>query len=126
MKSFLLLMISLCIVIVIHAQNETQTLFSIKPADTSIIPKTYPYKKFKWNDSLSDQLRKKLFGNEMPVAGSMRKGLVYLGNNQNGFDVYQTMQDNMYILKPDSTFESNMPVLKLSLEQKPVMDEKRN
>ena len=126
MKSFLLLMISLFIGMVIQAQNKTPTSFSIKPADTSIIPKAYPYQKFKWKDSLADQLRKKFFGNKMPVAGSMRKGFVYLGNNQNGFDVYQTMQDNMYILKPDSTFVSNMPVLKSSIEQRPVLDENKN
>ena len=101
----------------IHAQNETQTSFSIKPADTSIIPQRYPYKKFKWNDPLSTELRK-LFSNEKPPPGSLRKGFIYDGNNQNGFDIYQTMQDNMYILKPDSTFVSNMPVLKLSLEER--------
>jgi hypothetical protein len=46
----------------------------------------------------------------MPVLRSMSKPFIYLGNNQKGFDVYKTMQDNMHILKPDSTFASNMPV----------------
>jgi hypothetical protein len=39
---------------------------------------------------------------------------VYLGNNGNGSDIYQSPIDNMPILMYDSSFASNMPVLKLA------------
>ena len=56
-----------------------------------------------------------------PLAGSMPKRFNYLGNNRQGFDIYQTPQDNMYILRPDSTFASNMPVAGgLNFAYKPV------
>lgn len=35
---------------------------------------------------------------------------VYRGNNGQGFDIYDSPIDNMSILKPDSSFASNMPV----------------
>ena len=57
----------------------------------------------------------------MLLAGSMPKRLNYFGNNLQGFDTYQTPYDNMYILKPDSTFTSNMPVANTyNLIMKPV------
>jgi hypothetical protein len=48
----------------------------------------------------------------------MPKRFIYPGNNQKGFDVYETVQDNVYILKPDSTFASNMHVLKMAVTEK--------
>jgi len=126
MKRFFLLLISFVIVIFIHAQINPQIPLSINPYDNLIAGRKFSPQKFKWNDSLSSELRKKIFSNETPPPGSLRKGFVYDGNNQNGFDIYQTMQDNMYILKPDSTFVSNMPVFKLSLEERTAIDEKRN
>ncbi len=125
MKRFLLILTNFFIVIFIHAQTNPQTPLSINPYDSLITGKKFPPQKFKWNDPHSE-LRKKLFPDETPPGGSLRKGFIYRGNNQNGFDFYQTIQDNMYILKPDSTFVSNMPVLKLSLEEKRVTDEKKN
>jgi hypothetical protein len=126
MKRLLLLFVNFFVIVIIHAQTNPPTPFSINPYDSLITGKRFPPQKFKWNDSLSSKLREKLLSNETPPPGSLRKGFVYKGNNQNGFDVYQTLQDNMYILKPDSTFVSNMPILKFSLEQKPVMDENKN
>lgn len=34
---------------------------------------------------------------------------VYKGNNQQGFDIYESPIDNMSILRPDSGFQSAMP-----------------
>ncbi len=34
---------------------------------------------------------------------------VYKGNNQHGFDIYESPIDNMSILRPDSGFQSVMP-----------------
>src|SRR5690349_19923364 len=112
MKKLLLLSVNFFVIVIIHAQTNPPTPFSINPYDSLIAGKKFPLQKFKWNDSLSSKMREKLFSNETPPTGSLPKGFVYKGNNQNGFEVYQTMQDNMYILKPDSTFVSNMPVLK--------------
>jgi hypothetical protein len=42
--------------------------------------------------------------------------LVFLGNNNKGFDMYQSPVDNMGILKPDNSFASNMPVAKMETE----------
>jgi len=126
MKRLLLLSVNFCIVIFIYAQTNSQTPFPINPYDSLITGKRFTPQKFKWNDSLSSELRKKLFSNETPPPGSLRKGFIYRGNNQYGFDLYQTMQDNMYILKPDSTFVSNMPVFKLSSEERRGLNEKKN
>lgn len=38
---------------------------------------------------------------------------VYRGNNGQGFDIYNSQIDNMAVLKPDSSFRSNMPVAKM-------------
>jgi hypothetical protein len=126
MKKFFLLFINFFIIVIIHAQKTPQLPPSINNPDSLTEGRIFPLQKFSWRDSLSGELRKKYFSNEMPPAGSMRKGFRYLGNNQKGFEIYQTLHDNMYILKPDSTFVSNMPVLKLTIEKKPDLDEKRN
>jgi hypothetical protein len=124
MKSFLLFMTSVFIVIISHAQSEPQ--IPVQPFDSSTTIKRFPLSKFSPKDSVVREWRKKYFAIETPPPGSMRKGLRLLGNNQNGFEVYQTMQDNMYILKPDSSFVSNMPVLKMPLEEKPETEGKKN
>jgi hypothetical protein len=124
MKKFLLLSINFfIIVIIIHAQTIPPTP-PLSNYDSLFEGRKYPSLKFDWKDSPANELRRKYFSNEMPPAGSMRKGFRYLGNNQNGFDVYQTIQDNMYILKPDSTFVSNMPILRMPLVEKPLLDRK--
>src|SRR5215831_7136237 len=122
MKKFLLLLINFFIIIIIRAQSIPQTPPSINNSDSLINGRRYPSQKFSWRDSLQNELRKKYFSNEKLPAGSLRKGFRYLGNNQNGFDIYQTMQDNMYILKPDSTFVSNMPIIKIPTEEKPPLE----
>jgi hypothetical protein len=73
-------------------------------------------------DSLKNELRKRYAPyNKMQLAGSMPRRLNYVGNNHQGFDIYQTPYDNMYILKPDSTFVSNMPIANTyNLTMKPV------
>jgi hypothetical protein len=121
MKKFLLLSLTnFFIVLIAHAQVQPQKPFFPHRFDTSDFDK---YKR----GILIDSMRKQLFENNqpnyyhMPVAGSMPKKFAYTGNNGDGFDVYQTMQDYMYILKPDSTFISNMPVIKM-----PTGEEKRN
>ena len=107
-KVLLLSLFNFFIVLIALAQIQPQKPFP-KYFDTS------SFDKYKHRE-LIDSLRRQLFPQNdpysyhMPLAGSMPKKFIYLGNNGNGFDLYQTMQDNMYILRPDSTFVSNMPV----------------
>jgi hypothetical protein len=37
--------------------------------------------------------------------------LIKSGNNKMGFDIYKAALDSMAVLKPDSTFQSGMPVV---------------
>lgn len=46
----------------------------------------------------------------MPVVGNVPILLNLIAHNSNGTDVYQSTIDNMFVLKPDSVFYSNMPV----------------
>lgn len=126
MKTGFLLLINIFFAIVVHAQTKPQAPLSIKPYDSLLHGRKFLSQKFKWNDSLATTLRKKYFSDETPPPGSMRKGFVFPGNNQNGFDVYQTLQDNMFILKPDSTFVSNMPVIKMPSTERMEPDDKKN
>lgn len=112
MKTVLLLSIlNFFIVLIVHAQQPQKPALP-RRFDTSAFDK---YRRHE----LIDSLRKQLFENNqpysyrMPLAGSMPKKFIYLGNNGKGFDIYQTMHDNMHILKPDSTFESNMPIMRM-------------
>ena len=45
----------------------------------------------------------------MPIVAGEPLILNYLGNNNKGLDIYQSSLDNMYVVKPDSTFYSGMP-----------------
>jgi hypothetical protein len=124
MKKFLFLSINFFAIIFTHAQTTPPP--GINFNDSTWSKRIVPSQQFSSKDSMKNELRKNLFQDANPPAGSMRKGFKYLGKNQNGFDVYQTMHDNMYILKPDSSFVSNMPVLKMSIEERPSFDEKKN
>jgi hypothetical protein len=108
-------------VIFLHAQTQPP----VNSYDSLITGKKF-FRKFKWSDPMVNKLKKNLFSYETPRPGSMPKKFLYLGNNQNGFDVYQTMQDNMYILKPDSTFVSNMPIIKIPSQEKLELNERKN
>ena len=46
----------------------------------------------------------------MPNAYPKQPQLTYLGHNNKGFSLYQSGIDNLYVLKPDSSFASAMPV----------------
>src|SRR6266487_5299936 len=110
MKKFmLLLLINFFISCIVHSQTRPQKRFVPNYSDTSSPEKL---KRRQLSDSLLNALRqRKSYFDNMPLAGSMSKRFRYLDNNQKGFEVYQTYQDFMYILKSDSTFASNMPVI---------------
>lgn len=46
----------------------------------------------------------------MPNAFNQKLTLTFIENNDNGFSVYRSTPDKMYVAKPDSTFISKMPV----------------
>ena len=110
-KGMLLLLLFIFAVVFANAQTpKTFTIPDQKFGDTTL------FKKFNdkpFIDSLRNalKLRNEFYGNRS-LAGAMPKRFNYIGNNGKGFDIYQTPQDNMYILKPDSSFVSNMPVAK--------------
>ena len=105
-KQILLLLILLCAAVLLKAQQPK--IYSV-PKDDSAFRNKLKNKAFV--DSLKNELWQKSSPYiNTPLAGSMPKRFNYAGNNKKGFDIYQTPQDNMYILKPDSTFASNMPV----------------
>jgi hypothetical protein len=118
-KLLLLLFVNFFIAFIVQAQIRPRKPFTPNFYDTSSLEKL---RRMQLSDSLTNRLRqRKSYLDKMPLAGSMSKRFRYLGNNQKGFEVYQTYQDFMYILKPDSTFTSNMPVLKVM----PVTEEKK-
>ena len=45
----------------------------------------------------------------IPIAGNESLNLAFIENNNNGLDIFQSTPDNIYVLKPDATFASNMP-----------------
>ena len=78
MKKFLLLSVNFFAVIIVHTQTTPSTPPSINNYDSLLQGRKYPSQKFLWRDSLSNELRRKFFSNEIPPAGSVRKGLRYL------------------------------------------------
>ena len=120
MKKIITLVCCFFAIIAIHAQTlKIYTIPKSKLNDTSF---TNRFKNKQYLDSLKYALKlpKGNYGT-IPLAGSMPRKLNYIGNNQQGFDIYQTPQDNMYILRPDTTFASNMPIAGgLSLSYTPV------
>jgi hypothetical protein len=66
------------------------------------------------NDSLPpgiiEQLKRKSSNGKMPNAVAVPGPAdIYVGNNGRGQDIYRSQIDNMPILKPDSTFATQMP-----------------
>lgn len=53
----------------------------------------------------------------MPVLALESKG-VYKGNNGMGSDIYTYSPDNMPVLKPDSTYQTSMPVIRRAPKKK--------
>lgn len=76
---------------------QRQNIFRYKP-DYSLSPVS-PFE----TDEKSVQMN-------MPNAFNEKLSLTFIENNDNGFSVYRSTPDKMYILKPDSTFISKMPV----------------
>ncbi|HRH48373.1 MAG TPA: hypothetical protein PLP23_06465 [Panacibacter sp.] len=56
----------------------------------------------------------------MPIVANELLTLNYLGNNNAGLDFYQSTLDNMFVVKPDSTFYSGMPTGSLNFFTPPV------
>ncbi|MEP6846439.1 MAG: hypothetical protein ABI861_10565 [Panacibacter sp.] len=119
-KSILLTAYFLCCTILATTAQSSPYIYKWPKNNNHSLSDLLQERKFK--DSLWHALPNQefLYGN-MPNAGTLPKRFNYIGNNQRGLDIYQADLDNMYILKPDAGFSSNMPVSKgLSLTIKPV------
>lgn len=101
-KPFILTVCFSCFIIIASAQKQDQF-------DSSFLNRKL-FKNKKYSDSLFRKFTPNTFQQySQPLAGSMPKKFYYRGNNGAGFNIYQNAQDNMFILKPDSTFISKMP-----------------
>lgn len=100
--------ISACLFRVKAQSPKVYTIPSDKLKDSSLLNRL---KDKAFNDSLRNVLKYRYNPyRTKPLAGSMPRKFNYLGSNRQGFDIYQTPLDNMYILRPDPTFVSNMPI----------------
>ncbi|MBG9377503.1 hypothetical protein I5907_14760 [Panacibacter sp. DH6] len=117
MKKITLLLLLLPACITLSAQQDKAFVIPRNNQQDSVFKKTYPQKQF--IDSLPSAYFRK---HRAPLPGSMPNKMTYLGNNGKGFDIYQTPQDNMFILRPDSSFYSNMPVKDFMRIQSPASD----
>jgi hypothetical protein len=94
----------------------TSSAFSQSNFTYSVI---YPGSPNTIRDTVIQQFKDDLKKNQVPNYGMPNaitvKPLppVYRGNNGQGFDIYDSQIDNMAVLKPDSSFGSNMPVAKM-------------
>ena len=102
------------------AHTFAQQLEAIPGADAS--PHLYP--SFKPDAAMRGKLPprqqeadKRVPPDSMPVYKYGKAEERFLCHNQNGTDVYAAATDMMFIVKPDASFTSNMPVLKERYKQ---------
>ena len=88
--------------------SDTGKIFPTKPFLKDVSAYNFLSKGPLRRIDMPDELRYSKI-DRMPVIGYGSSSYIYAGNNNNGFDIYQASPDNMYILKPDSTFYSHMP-----------------
>ena len=125
MKKYLLAVITIVMMQCLHAQTIQwyKAPYPQQVPQIKILPLPVPYdtslqhlklKPSFWKIPYADTLipnTKNIDG--MPVAG-FSSVYTYYGNNGMGFNVFQAGPDNMYVLKPDSSFISKMPVVNLT------------
>ena len=110
MRKLFLFVICFFIVLNIYAQNDAENL--PRTFFDTVPPKKFYHKNFSLPESLKNKLRHNKSFSFEPCMNSKPEKFLYYGNNSKGFEVWQSIADHLYILKPDSTFVSNMPVLK--------------
>lgn len=105
------LILAACVVLTINAKSQTK--------DTTIHLKNNIYT-LKKADSLKLLIRHyRAFSSpqnsyNMPNAlANFKDNAIFIGNNKNGFDVYQSQVDNMPVLKPDAR---NLETLKCNIQ----------
>ena len=113
MKNIMLLLTISCFYNALHAQ-AIQPNATIVNKFSQLHQSIKPY--FKYNKNLHQQTfieipAAKNSIDNMPVV-TVPITLNFLSNNNNGLDTYQANIDNMYAVKPDSTFVAVMPVKK--------------
>lgn len=105
------LILAACVVLTINAKSQTK--------DTTIHLKNNMYT-LKKADSLKQLIRHyRAFSSpqnsyNMPNAlANFKDNAILIGNNKNGFNVYQSQVDNMPVLKPDAR---NLETLKCNIQ----------
>jgi hypothetical protein len=120
MKKFLLAAICVLAALSVYAQNAESLPRTYLD---SFLLKEFYHRQFILPDSLKDKLFQKK--NFLEDRGEPKiEKFLYNGNNNKGFEIWQSIADNLYILKPDSTFLSNMPVLKTPLVNDNMVERK--
>ena len=104
-KIFFLLILIYAAANTLNAQSSKPLLIPLNDKPVPEWKKAYRLKQLR--DSISGSYHR---GQNTPPPGAMPNKMAYIGNNGKGFNIYQTPQDNMLILRPDSSFVSNMPV----------------
>lgn len=108
MKKFFLITFIISIASNLSAQTSLPEIYTPRKTDKKLsavkdITKLYH------NLNSSPSAKADTAINGMPVIGKI-KDPVFVFNNGAGLDVYQSPLDRMDVAKPDSTFQSNMPV----------------
>lgn len=112
MKFLILIFFSLSITSQIKAQLQTRDSLKLYQHHISVddYKKIFPLYSdnsiFAYNDNNS-------------VLKIPKLTLIY-NDNVNGFNIYQSAPDNMYLAKPDSSIAFNMPVKNLFIQTEPV------
>lgn len=111
MKKLLLLCAFSITICLLHAQTPfvmpsfKEKSFSVKtfvvPFDSATFKKLYQFGQN--NTGRNNTI------DHMPIVSMQVIQLTYIGNNNQGLDIYKAQLDNMPVVKPDSTFYSAMP-----------------
>jgi len=105
------LILAACVVLTINAKSQTKdttihlknNIYTLKKAD-SVKRVTKYYKSYFVPQNSYN----------MPNAlANFKDNAILIGNNKNGFDVYQSQVDNMHVLKPDA---KNLEMLKCNIQ----------
>lgn len=116
-KQFLHIICLFCGVLSASAQ-KTPYIFKPEPHFGHGLILQMPQRLFP--DSLQNNKQYPLMPYRQEIS-AMSRQFYFLGNNGKSMDIYQTPADNMFIIKPDATFTSNMPVAaNINLQYKPI------
>ena len=115
MKKLLLLSLFSFAIFMLHAQVNPSATFQqyllqkrgYKQQQPIAVTKLLPQKLLSLNNITENKNENNI--DNMPIAQNGSFNLTFIENNTNGLNIFQSNPDNIYVLKPDATFSSNMP-----------------